>query len=146
MEEDKINRLEKICEKIKNTPDEIIEKCIDNLAIKQNIERLENLTQRCKECKFATCEQCEINWNDIQSIENVLAELEPIRKLGIPSKTLVAEFERLENIEDKWVQKIKAKIEELEKQIKEYQKESNYPRGMYVNLIIIEALEELLGE
>lgn len=39
-------------------------------------EKLKQLVIRCKECKFATCENCEINWNEVQTIETILAELE----------------------------------------------------------------------
>lgn len=36
------------------------------------IEKLKRLVARCKECKFATCENCEINWNEVQAIETIL--------------------------------------------------------------------------
>lgn len=36
------------------------------------IEKLKELVTRCKECKFATCENCEINWNEVQAIETIL--------------------------------------------------------------------------
>jgi len=35
-------------------------------------EKLKELVARCKECKFATCENCEINWNEVQAIETIL--------------------------------------------------------------------------
>lgn len=35
-------------------------------------EKLKRLVARCKECKFATCENCEINWNEAQAIETIL--------------------------------------------------------------------------
>lgn len=38
----------------------------------EKMKKLEDLIQRCKDCKFATCEQCEINWNDIQALESLL--------------------------------------------------------------------------
>ena len=35
-------------------------------------EKLKRLVARCKECKFATCENCEINWTEVQAIETIL--------------------------------------------------------------------------
>lgn len=36
------------------------------------IDTLSRLIDRCKECKFATCENCEISWNEVQSIKGLL--------------------------------------------------------------------------
>lgn len=44
-------------------------------------EKLKRLVARCKECKFATCENCEINWNEVQAIETILNELEKKDKI-----------------------------------------------------------------
>lgn len=44
-----------------------------------NIEILEKIITRCKECKFATCENCEINWNEVQAIENLIQENKELR-------------------------------------------------------------------
>jgi hypothetical protein len=38
----------------------------------ETTEKLKRLVARCKECKFATCENCEINWNEVQAIETIL--------------------------------------------------------------------------
>ena len=35
-------------------------------------ELLEKLVDRCNECKFATCENCEINWKQVQAIQGLL--------------------------------------------------------------------------
>lgn len=45
-----------------------------------DIEILEELIQRCKECKFACCEQCEINWKEVQAIENLIKENKKLKK------------------------------------------------------------------
>lgn len=44
--------------------------------IEKDIRKINNLIERCKECKFATCEQCEINWTEVKAIEHILAERE----------------------------------------------------------------------
>lgn len=36
------------------------------------IDKLEKLIDRCNECKFATCENCEINWIEVQAIKGLL--------------------------------------------------------------------------
>lgn len=46
------------------------------MNIDKDIEILKELTEKCNACKFATCEQCEINWTQIQAISNVVSELE----------------------------------------------------------------------
>ena len=43
--------------------------------IDEDIKTLEELINNCEECKFATCEQCEINWTKVQAIKNVLNEV-----------------------------------------------------------------------
>lgn len=36
--------------------------------------KIKELIEKCDECKFATCEQCEYNWKDIQDIKKDLEE------------------------------------------------------------------------
>jgi hypothetical protein len=45
-----------------------------------NIEILEELVERCKECKFACCEQCEINNTQIKAIENLIKENKELKE------------------------------------------------------------------
>lgn len=40
--------------------------------MEEKINMIEDLIQRCEECKFVACEQCEINWNNVQAIKIVL--------------------------------------------------------------------------
>ena len=46
----------------------------------EDIKKLNSLIEGCKECKFAACEQCEINWTEVQAIEHILAEREADKK------------------------------------------------------------------
>ena len=48
--------------------------------IEKDIRKINNLIERCKECKFATCEQCEINWTEVKAIAHILAEREEDKK------------------------------------------------------------------
>ena len=45
-----------------------------------NIEILEKLVERCKECKFACCEQCEINNTQVRAIENLIKENKELKE------------------------------------------------------------------
>ena len=105
------------------------------------------------------------NWfaNDLDIIVNLIEkqnkELEPIRELGIPVKTVVAEFNRLEDIEDDREQMqliinelkkdsipksvIREKIEELNKLLT-----GNFVKGSVRSQTVMTKmyLEELLGE
>ena len=46
--------------------------------IEDAIKRCKEIISKCDDCKFATCEQCEINWTDIQAIKIVLGNLEAL--------------------------------------------------------------------
>ena len=87
------------------------------------IEDIKEIINRCKECKFATCEQCEINWTQIKTVEHLLdlynkekeknKELEEERKQFYEGELYTAK--QLKNIEkDRKKYFIhKSKIEEL---------------------------------
>ena len=34
----------------------------------------------CSECKFATCEQCEINYGEIQALNTILSDYKKIKR------------------------------------------------------------------
>ena len=46
--------------------------------IEDDIKKCKEITSKCDDCKFAACEQCEINWTDIQAIKIVLGNLEAL--------------------------------------------------------------------
>ena len=48
------------------------------MELSEAIERLKKFD--CKDCKFIACEQCEINFGDVQAIKIVLAELDRLQK------------------------------------------------------------------
>ena len=43
-------------------------------------EEVKFLISRCNECKFATCENCEINWKQVQAIEKLQKENDNLNK------------------------------------------------------------------
>lgn len=46
----------------------------------EEIKTIENVINRCSECKFATCENCEISWNEIKVIKKLLIKYKLQRK------------------------------------------------------------------
>ena len=81
--------------------------------MEENIKVLEELINKCKECKFATCEQCEINWKQVQAIENLIK-----RNKELEEK--VNKYEKqidLEWVENNYIEK--SKYDEVIKRNKE---------------------------
>lgn len=98
---------------------------------------VDELISRCKECKFATCEQCEINWNEIQAIEKV------IRVLQIENSQLKADMKT--NYINKT--KIEEKIESCKKQYAFYNDDKRKTKNIAkIYDKIIEVLVDLLME
>ena len=60
-----------VCLEIKQNLQELLGK-ENNMSEEIAIDTLSRLIDRCKECKFATCENCEISWNEVQSIKGLL--------------------------------------------------------------------------
>ena len=60
-----------VCLEIKQNLQELLGK-ENNMSEEIAIDTLSRLIYRCKECKFATCENCEISWNEVQSIKGLL--------------------------------------------------------------------------
>ena len=130
-----------------------------------NIEILEKLVERCKECKFACCEQCEINNTQVKAIENLLLELKgtkiDLKLQETENENLIKEYKELEE-EDLKIRatfilslkdyipksKVKEKIEELEKERKRKDEEDIInPFYDQIDIThIIEVLQELLEE
>lgn len=48
--------------------------------MEEDIKILETQIQACKECKFATCEQCEISYTEVKTIENLIARNEELEE------------------------------------------------------------------
>ena len=46
----------------------------------EDIKVLEELINKCKECNFLFCEQCEINWKQVQAIGNLIKRNKELEK------------------------------------------------------------------
>ena len=135
------------------------------MSIEDAIKRCKEIISKCDDCKFATCEQCEINWTDIQAIKIILGnlealcdmqksadrELENAKKINEEHKKENGELrEKVKELEEELYsankiveeyldgiskQKIKDKIEEIEKE-----------ENLYAKTNIIKVLQEVLQE
>lgn len=73
-------------------------------------EKLKQLVARCKECKFATCENCEINWNEVKAIETILDLYKQEKE---KNRELFEEYNKRVNTIIKYEQGIKEFIDEI---------------------------------
>ena len=76
--------------------------------IDEDIKTLEELINNCEECKFATCEQCEINWTKVQAIKNVLNEVKEYKDI---EQDYIANEEKLVDL----ISKLETELEKYKK-------------------------------
>lgn len=105
-----------------------------------NIEILEKLVERCKECKFACCEQCEINNTQVRAIENLIKENKELKEGQIETLDKILQPQLLKKYVSK--NKIKEKIEYL----KSLEFGTDLVTQSTANLTTICILQELLEE
>jgi hypothetical protein len=60
--------------------------------MEEDIKTLEKIINRCEECKFATCEQCEINYIEVRAIKHL------IKSYKLIFDNYKAEYERNERL------------------------------------------------
>lgn len=85
--------------------------------IEDAIKRCKEIISKCDDCKFATCEQCEINWTDIQAIKIILGNLEALADM---QKTADRELENAKKINEEHKKEngeLREKVKELEEYI-----------------------------
>lgn len=139
------------------------------MSFQESKNRLEKIVEKCEECKFATCEQCEINWSDVQAISIVLGNLDAAfnmyesaerenKRLRKKVKQLKEENEvyvlngnnvALEiYIKNKYIpkQKIKDKVKELKQLIERTKNDDQYSHEIPLYEHDKQILEELLKE
>lgn len=114
--------------------------------------RLKELVNNCNKCNFSTCEQCEISWNDVQKIRNLLdlynkqkEEIEYYKEELEKESSIWTKIEKGNDYISK--DKIREKIKDLEwygGYIKYRFVYSDYDKE--VNKVKIELLKELLEE
>ena len=121
----------------------------------EDIKKLNRLIEGCKECKFAACEQCEINWTEVQAIEHILAEREEDKKR-------IEELEVLkDDLKDKRIvyvdtpefaenyipkQKVKEELEKAKKENEPYEIHNKESRMFWINQGKIRLAKKLLED
>ena len=112
--------------------------------MEEDIKKLEKLIQDCKECKFATCEQCEISYTEVKAIQNLIARNKELEKNYInPSKARISYYDTKKGTQvviEGFVPK--SKIKELKEKVHNKLDENGITRGYQI--IIDEYFEELL--
>ena len=103
------------------------------MSIEDDIKRCKEIISKCDDCKFATCEQCEINWTDIQAIKIILGNLEALCDM---QKSADRELEKARRINEEH----KKENGELREKVKEL-KDKNI-----LEKVAKEELEELLED
>lgn len=103
--------------------------------MEEDIKKIEQIIERCDQCKFHECINCEICWNEVQAIKRLVKGYKELEIIINSLNCTLAQFReyRKESITKS---KIREKIEKVRFYIPEYQ-------GEFVN---IEDLEDLLGE
>ena len=107
------------------------ERLYDVYALDEDIKICEKFTKDCKECKFATCEQCQINWKQVQAIEHLIEAYRKSKEEELHWKGQYHLLSRKIAVIPK--SKIKEKIEELEKELEEINGKyslQNFPKYM----------------
>ena len=85
--------------------------------IEDAIKRCKEIISKCDDCKFATCEQCEINWTDIQAIKIILGNLEALCDM---QKSADRELENARRINEEHKKEnglLREKVKELEEEL-----------------------------
>ena len=134
-------------------------------SIKEAILKLNKFN--CSNCKFSTCEQCEINHNEVQALNTILSDYKRVLKeneeykkaIDVVNKEKADWIKAYQEEKDKQfdlinkissndlipVQKVKDKIEELKnKPLKIKQNDKYYYETDAYNKIVIQVLQELL--
>ena len=85
------------------------------------IEDIKEIINRCKECKFATCEQCEINWTQIKTIDGILDLYNKQKEINQYNDKEIKYLNCcIKSYEDNYISKdkIREKIEKLQSELK----------------------------
>lgn len=100
-----------------------------------DISRMEKIIHLCDDCKFATCEQCEINYGDVYAIKHLYEENKKQQK-------------EIENSVSK--DKIEEYLKEAEEKYQVYKKgvkdNEALKSGMWKHLGEVDVLKRILGK
>lgn len=96
---------------------------MNKLSEDEATDKLKELVARCKECKFASCENCEINWNEVKAIKTILDSYQHKKgRIDELKQELLQEKEKNNNL-IKQLQEQNTEIQDISKQLREKEKE-----------------------
>jgi len=113
--------------------------------MEEDIKRIKDLIETCKECKLHECINCEISWTEVQAIENLIKGYKELEERNI---YLVNERKKLEELlfmsNENYIEKSKAREKVIE--IKNKPVKDNCITASQGKLDTIIAIEELLED
>ena len=69
--------------------------------MEENIKRVEQLIERCKQCKSNACITCDICWSEVQAIENLLKGYKELEEYYEEQNEVNAKFIPISVIQNK---------------------------------------------
>ena len=84
--------------------------------IENYVARLKKIVEKCYECELATCEQCEICWADVRSIEAVLANLEALCDMQMSADRDLQKQKQINEEHQKINGELREKVKRLEEE------------------------------
>lgn len=111
-----------------------------------DIKRIQRLIERCNKCKLKQCENCEISWNDVKAIEEILKYIEDLEKTNEYQAELINDT--YINYNDLEFTRIKRRNRELEQEIEELKKKpvNDISKQIINEEIDIDNIEEIKTE
>ena len=113
---------------------------LNNGSIEEDIKRLNEIIKKCDVCNFLICDQCKINWKEVQSIKTVLSNLEALSNMQMAADKDLKKAKQINEEHKKINGELREKVKELEAKLefKEW--------GDLDDLKFEEYIEELLQE
>lgn len=87
---------------------------LNNGSIEEDIKRLNEIIKKCDVCNFLICDQCEINWKEVQSIKTVLGNLEALSNMQIAADKELKKAREINKEHQKINGELREKVKELE--------------------------------
>lgn len=87
---------------------------LNNGSIEEDIKRLNEIIKKCDVCNFLICDQCKINWKEVQSIKTVLSNLEALSNMQMAADKDLKKAKQINEEHKKINGELRKKVKELE--------------------------------
>lgn len=98
---------------------------LNNGSIEEDIKRLNEIIKKCDVCNFLICDQCEINWKEVQSIKTVLSNLDALCNMQMAADKELKKAREINKEHQKINEELREKVKELKNTIKKISKSSS---------------------